>query len=100
MRCADTAEELGGEGPGLYLSAYNAASLSPVEAAEDFLSTHDHDGLTVDDLDLDGRSNLAFEQHCQDMLSTRALGMEHAGTILQTCSDYHAIGAEAAGGYG
>lgn len=97
---SDTAEELGGEGPGLYLSAYNAASLSRVEAAEDFLSTHDHDGLTIDDLDLDGRSNLEFEQHYQDMLATRAMGMEHAETILQTFADYHAIGAEAAGVYG
>lgn len=97
---ADSAEDLGGKAPGLYLSAYNAASLSRIEAAEDFLSDPENAGLTLEDLDLEGRSHQAFEQHYQNMLAIRPLGMQHAETILQTFADYHAIGAEAAGVYG
>lgn len=97
---ADSAEELGGDAPGIYLSAYNTASLSRLEAAENYLDQPENAGLTLEDLDLNGRSHLGFEQHYQDMLAHRPLGMMHAETILQTFADYHAIGAEAASVYG
>jgi len=94
------AEALGGEGPALFLSSYNIASLTRTEAAEMFLESHPEKGLSEEDLDLDGRSNAEFEQYYQDRLAERAYGMEHAEGLLQIFSDYQEIGLEAASVYG
>ncbi len=85
----------GGEEAGLYLSAYNTASLTRNEAAQEYLETH-----RGEDVDLDGRSNLEFEQFYQDKLDARDHGLEHGENILQLFSSYQPLGVEAAGVYG
>lgn len=91
---------LGIDRPDLSLSAYNAASLSRYEAAEAFLSEPEGAGLSIDDLDLDGRSHAAFEAFYQDMLDYRPYGLEQAESLLQVFSEYQALGLVNAGTYG
>lgn len=93
-------DALGIDRPDLSLSAFNTASLSRVEAAQDFLTTEAGEGLTIDDLDLDGRSNLEFEQHYQEMLDYRPYGLEQGENILQVFSEYQGLGTSSAGIYG
>lgn len=88
-------EGAGGEDASLYLSAYNTASLTRSEAAQQYLETH-----RGEDVDLDGRSNLGFEQFYQDKLDARDHGLEHGENILQLFSEYQPLGVEAAGVYG
>ncbi|MEM9585572.1 MAG: hypothetical protein AAGA08_20900, partial [Pseudomonadota bacterium] len=87
--------EAGGEEANLYLSAYNTASLTRNEAAQEYLETN-----RGEDVDLDGRSNLAFEQFYQDKLDARAHGLDHGENLLQLYSSYQPLGVEAAGVYG
>lgn len=96
----EEANALGLDRPSLSLSAYNTASLSRVEAAHSFLSTAEGSKYDFDDLDLDGRSNLAFEQHYQDMLDYRPYGLEQGEHLLQMFSEYQALGTSSAGVYG
>lgn len=91
----DAITEAGGEEAGLYLSAYNTASLTRNEAAQEYLLTH-----RGEDVDLDGRSNLEFEQFFQDKLDVRDHGLEHGENLLQLFSEYQPLGVEAAGVYG
>ncbi|MCI5038434.1 MAG: hypothetical protein MRY81_02005 [Donghicola eburneus] len=96
----EEANALGLDRPSLSLSAYNTASLSRVEAAHSFLSTEEGSKFDFDDLDLDGRSNLAFEKHYQEMLDYRPYGLEQGEHLLQMFSEYQALGTSSAGVYG
>lgn len=91
----DAIEDLGGDAPNVYLSAYNTASLTRKEASQEYL--RDNPG---EDTDLTGRSNLAFEQFYQDKLEVRAHGLEQGENLLQIFSEYQPLGVEAAGTYG
>ncbi|MDA8747546.1 hypothetical protein N9M66_04975 [Litoreibacter sp.] len=91
----DAIEAAGGEDANLYLSAYNTASLTRNEAAQQYLETH-----RGEDVDLGGRGNLEFEQFYQDKLDVRDHGLEHGENILQIFSEYQPLGVEAAGVYG
>ncbi len=87
--------------PGIYLSAYNAASLTAKEAAKAFVTSDANtQGLSFEDIDLTGRSTQAFEEYYQAELGARAVGMEHGDALLQIFSEYQAVGVEAAGVYG
>ncbi len=96
----EEAAELGLDRPSLSLSAYNTASLSRVEAANSFLATDAGSKYDFDDLDLEGRTNIEFEQHYQDMLDYRPYGLEQGEHILQMFSEYQALGTSSAGVYG
>ncbi len=97
----DAIEALGGEAAGLFLSEYNAASLTRGEAAQSYLNENSDDpSVTLESLDLNGRSNAEFEQYYQDQLGERAYGLEQAETLLQLFSEYQAIGTEAMTTYG
>ena len=91
----DAIEDAGGDAPNLYLSAYNTASLTRKEAEALYLK--ENPGASVD---LNGRSNLDFEQFYQDKLDVRDHGLEHGKNLLQIFSEYQPIGVEAAGIYG
>ncbi|NVO22858.1 hypothetical protein [Donghicola mangrovi] len=93
-------EALGIDRPSLSLSAYNTASLSRVEAAQSFLATEEGSKYDFEDLDLDGRSNVEFEQHYQEMLDYRPYGLEQGEHILQMFSEYQALGTSSSGVYG
>lgn len=96
----EEANALGLDRPSLSLSAYNTASLSRVEAARSFLATEEGSKFTFDDLDLQGRSNIAYEKHYQEMLDYRPYGLEQGEHLLQMFSEYQALGTSSAGVYG
>lgn len=97
---AEETEALGIDRPSLSLSAYNTASLSRVEAAQSFLATEEGSKYDFEDLDLNGRTNLEFEQHYQNMLDYRPYGLEQGEHILQMFSEYQALGTSSSGVYG
>ncbi len=92
---SDAIDDAGGDAPNLYLSAYNTASLTRKEAEAKFL-----DDYPDQEVDLEGRTNLEFEQFYQDQLDVRDHGLEHGKNLLQIFSEYQPIGVEAAGTYG
>jgi len=98
----DEIEALGGEGPGLYLSAYNVSSLSRAESLDDYIESlgEEGEGLSRDDFDLEGRTDEDFERFYQAQLSARPVGISHAESILELYSQYSSLGIEAAGVYG
>lgn len=92
---------LGEEAPNLYLSEYNVASMARSDAALHFIQNNPlGTGLSLSDIDLDGRTNSDFEAHYQRLLENVPAGLEHAEVLLQLFSEYTGIGAEAAGSYG
>lgn len=99
---ADAVEASGEEAPDLYLSAYNAGSLSRNEAVDQYIESlgAEGEGLSREDFDLDGRSDEDFEQFYQDLLDARPQGIEHAELILDMYSEYSGLGVDAAGVYG
>ena len=99
---SDAVEASGEEAPGLYLSAYNAASLSREEALDKYIESlgDEGKGLSREDFDLEGRSDEDFEEFYQSMLDDRPHGIEHAELLLEMYSQYSGLGVEAAGVYG
>jgi hypothetical protein len=99
---ADAVEAVGEDAPELYLSAYNAGSLSRDEAVDKYIASlgEDGKGLSRDDFDLDGRRDEDFEQFYQDLLDARPQGIEHSELLLEMYSQYSGLGIEAAGVYG
>lgn len=80
----------GGEDPGFFVSAWNVAQLTRQEALADFLDQHPE--FTADDVDLEGRTTTAFEQHWQSMLGQYAYGARHPAMILEGFSTYATAG--------
>lgn len=80
----------GGEGPGLFLSAYNVGSYTRDEALGDFLAIDRAagGGLSAADIDLEGRSHDKFETFWQDQLSRRDYGGEHPRLLLEMLNEY------------
>lgn len=98
---ADVAEA-GGEGPDLFLSAYNVGSLTREEALQAFLDA-DHDAggdLTADRIDLAARTNDGFEQFWQDQLTLRDYGSEQPRLLLEMLNEYKDEGLTAAQVFG
>jgi len=93
---------LGGEAPGLFMSAYGVGSYTRDEALDDFLSADHAQGgqLTAADIDLAGRTDDDFEQFWQDQMGRRDYGAEHPRLLLEMLSEFHAEGMTAASSHG
>ncbi|MEL6170007.1 MAG: hypothetical protein AAFR35_15065 [Pseudomonadota bacterium] len=97
-RWVEDVEAAGGDAPALNVSAWNVATQTRAEVLQDFLA--ENPGLTADDVDLDGRTTVAFERYWQDALDDAAYGAEHPGYILEAFHSYAEIGMEDASVYG
>ena len=93
--------ETGAE-PTLFVSAWNAVSLTRAAALNDYVTYKAGQGVTVDpdDVDLDGRTTTEFEAYWQDSLTAVAFGQEHAAYILESFASYAEAGADAAAHFG
>lgn len=92
----------GGDGPDLFLSAYNVGSLTREEALDAYLRADSAEGgtLTADQIDLAGRTDTGFEEFWQDQLALRDYGGEHPRLILEMLSEYKDEGLAAAAIHG
>ncbi|RSK32814.1 calcium-binding protein [Rhodovulum iodosum] len=99
---AADAEAAGAAAPELYLSAWNVATFTRQMVADDYLAEMRAAGIEMDRaaLDLDGRSDAAFERYWQDRLAAADYGQDHPALMLELFSSYAAIGMTAAGVYG
>lgn len=91
-----------GTEPDLFVSAWNTVTLTRNGVLADFIEYQTTQGVTIDasDVDLDGRTTVAFENYWQDALDQAAYGQEHAAYILESFASYAEAGADAASLYG
>ncbi|MEY4982034.1 MAG: hypothetical protein RIR62_300 [Pseudomonadota bacterium] len=93
---------VGGERPGLFLGTYNVASYTRGEALRDYVADMAAQGITIDRdaVDLEGRTDTAFETYWQNRLVRYDYGAEHPRVMLEMMAEYGAEGLGAAGTYG
>lgn len=89
--------DAGGEETGIFLSAYNAASYTRGEALKDYIA---ETGRDADEIDLDARTDLAFEQYWQDRLDYMEYGNDQAEMIMELFTSYSKLDMDAAATYG
>lgn len=96
------AQDAGGQGPDLYLSTYNVASLTRAEALDSYLDIQHAAGNDIDasDINLDTRNDVDFENYWQNELGKRDYGAEHPRVLLEMFSEYGGEGAKYMGVYG
>ncbi|MEM0945782.1 MAG: hypothetical protein AAGK37_00120 [Pseudomonadota bacterium] len=88
---------LGADAPELFVSAWNVASYTRKEALDDYVAETGVDPATID---LDGRSDAAFETFWQDELGRFAYGPEHSAFVLEAFTSYVEEGAASAAIFG
>lgn len=91
-------ELAGGEAPGLFVSAWNVASLTREEALSRFLD--ENPGYERGDIDLDGRTHVAFETYYQDLLGRFDYGADHPGLMIDAFHSYALAGMTAGAAFG
>lgn len=91
-------QDAGGTEPDFFVSAWNVAQLTRGSALELFLDENPH--LTESDVDLDARTNTAFEAFWQDLLLDYDYGASHPGLILEGFSTYVEAGMDAGAIFG
>jgi hypothetical protein len=94
--------DTGGEAPGTFLSAYNIGGLVRGAVLEDWIGEQASLGhvITPDEVDLEARTNVAFETYWQHRLSMAAYGPEHATVLLELFSTHAEVGLDSAAIYG
>jgi hypothetical protein len=95
-------EDAGGETPETFLSAYNIGGLVRSAVLDDWIAEQAAIGnvVTPEDVDLNARTNAAFETYWQHRLSEAAYGPEHATVLLELFSTHAEVGLDAAAVYG
>jgi hypothetical protein len=95
-------EDAGGAAPETFLSAYNIGGLVRSAVLDDWIAEQAALGhvVTPEDVDLDARTNAAFESYWQHRLSMAAYGPEHATVLLELFSTHAEVGLDAAAVYG
>ena len=95
-------QDAGGEAPATFLSAYNIGGLVRGAVLDDWIAEQATLGHVVspEDVDLDARTNTAFETYWQHRLSMAAYGPEHATVLLELFSTHAEVGLDAAAVYG
>ena len=91
-------QDAGGDDPDFFVSAWNAAQITRDAALDQFLDENPH--LTAGDVDLDARTNTAFETYWQDLLLDYDYGARHPGLILEGFSTYAEAGMDAGAVFG
>lgn len=88
----------GGEEPQINLGEWNVASVTRNEALTRYIRDMGAQGITIDrdDVDLEGRTNVQFENYWQTLLETRDYGAAAPQLYLEMFSEYAAEGLGAA----
>jgi hypothetical protein len=99
---ASDAETIGGDAPDLFVSAWNTVSLTRKEVLDDFISERADAGETIaaGDVDLTGRTNVAFEEYWQEALEGPSYGQSHAAYLLEGFASYAEAGMDMGAVYG
>ncbi len=92
----------GGDGTGFFFSAFNIGAWTRAEVLDDWIAQEQAAGnpVTEADVDLDARTNTAFEVFWQDRLAEGAYGLEHATVLLELFSVHAELDAKAAAVFG
>jgi hypothetical protein len=92
----------GGEGTDFFFSAFNIGSWTRAQVLDDWIAQQQADGnpVTEADVDLDARTNSAFEAFWQQRLSEGAYGLEHATVLLELFSVHSELDAKAGAVFG
>jgi hypothetical protein len=95
-------EAAGGARPTIFMSSYNVASYTRAEALQDFIEAQADLGNTIDpsSIDLDGRTDTAFETFWQTALTKRHYGIEQTRVLLELQAHVGSVGLGAASVYG
>jgi hypothetical protein len=95
-------EGAGGHAPSIFMVSFNAASPTRAEAATAYIEAMAGQGVIVtrDDLDLDGRSNAAFEQFWQDRLDRMDIGPDQPRVLMELFAEFHEAGMTAGTAFG
>ncbi len=89
---------VGGEGAGLFVSAWNVAQITREEALAEYLSINRD--VERDDIDLEARENADFERYWQDRLQDFSYGAAHPRLLLEAFHSYAEAGMSAGAVYG
>jgi hypothetical protein len=92
----------GGDGTDFFFSAFNIGAWTRAEVLDDWIAEEQAAGNPVSetDVDLDARTNTAFETFWQDRLAEAAYGLEHATVLLELFSVHSELDAKAAAVFG
>lgn len=92
----------GGDGTDFFFSAFNIGAWTRAEVLDDWIAQEQAAGnpVTEADVDLDARTNTAFEVFWQDRLAEGAYGLEHATVLLELFSVHAELDAKAAAVFG
>lgn len=98
----DDMAAVGGDRPELFLGTYNVASYARGEALRDYVADMADQGIVIDraSIDLEARTDTAFETYWQGKLERYDYGAEHPRVLLEMMAEYGAEGMGAAGTYG
>lgn len=93
---------VGEDRPTLFLGTYNVASYARGEALRDYVVEMGNQGIVIDReaVDVDGRTDTAFEAFFQSRLERYDYGPEHPRVMLEMMAEYGAEGLGGAGTYG
>jgi hypothetical protein len=99
---SEAIEEAGGMAPSIFMTSFNVASPTRSEAATAYINTMADQGIVItrDALDLDGRSNTAFEQFWQDRLDRIDIGVDQPRVLMELFAEYHQAGMTAGTAFG
>lgn len=99
---SDAIVDAGGDAPNVFMTSFNVASPTRDEALNAFVDTMADAGSPVDpaDIDLDDRTNAAFEQFWQDRIDRFDLGLDQPKMLMEIFSEFHEMGMTSGTAFG